>query len=448
MKLLQQVVSKNNYNKKDVSACENFLEINKDILNKLDKLDNRRKNTQTRNLIKAYLSYNDCLNKLCKTNKIKKAMIVNKDEILRDAFNNYIDEYLDNFQYGYKSLNKAVEEEIKDHVSYKLSEYVPSYHSHQEGKLHFLKTVGEEEKRYFGLELESKGDIENACLIEQFKNLFSPEEDGSLTEQGFELVSEPMTLKYLYKNKSKIDSMLKILIKNGQYIDEDCGFHVHVSRNAFTKGSLLRLVKIVSEFKQDFETFARRKESEDYARYVEYEPKFLWFKGDSFADTYDISRYQAINFQNKKTVEFRMFAGTLDTTEIYATIELVNNLINITNDKTIKSFEFKDLLIGKNIKKYLNNNNFLFSSKVIRLDEDNETSLEEISDLEREYENINISINTRAKKMIISKTDSFDFVEIDKYKMVKYKNDTVASQTILSPSFNQYSLRSIVEKLA
>lgn len=424
MELITQIADKNNISKKEVLACEKFFKINKPLLNSLEKDGKRRYNVQTKNLIKGFFIYDEIIKKQCKTKKWRKELKLNKEKLLKETFEQYLADYHRGYEHGYRSLNKAIKDTITDNINNALSEYVPAYHSHQEEELKFLKVIGEDTNRYFGLELESKGDLENACMIENYKYLFSPEEDGSLSQEGFELVSEPMTLKYLYKNKSKIDNMLKVLKNNKQTIDDDCGFHIHVSRKAFERGSLIRLVQIVSFFKEDIETFARREENVSYAKYFEYNPEFLWFKNSKSVKQYSQTRYQAVNFENKDTVEFRMFKGTLDTTEIYATIEFVNNLVDFTNNKSLDEFSFNDLLEGKNIKKYLANNRFKFKNKTIKLNKQKiERGIEVIEDLNNSNLNINISIDTKAKKIIVSKPNSFRFLEIDKNILIEHNFD-------------------------
>lgn len=98
---------------------------------------------------------------------------------------------------------------------------------------------------FLGFELESVfsgGQIRGASLAHDTldKRVIS-KADGSLPSNGIEIVSAPGTLDFW--KEMKLDTKLEILREEGfrSYIHPQCGFHIHVSRNAL---SVLDLFKI------------------------------------------------------------------------------------------------------------------------------------------------------------------------------------------------------------
>ena len=70
---------------------------------------------------------------------------------------------------------------------------------------------------------------------------------------------------------------------------------------------------------------------------------------------YNLDRYHAINLTNRKTIEFRMFRGTLKSETFFATLQLVDTIVRYVKDHTnndIQSLQFTDLLITDESKSY------------------------------------------------------------------------------------------------
>ena len=95
-------------------------------------------------------------------------------------------------------------------------------------------------KRYFGVELEvDEGgkDNDNAATLKSIANVHEEniyiKSDGSL-EDGFEIVSHPMTLEY-HAEEMNWKELLREAVSMGyrSHQTSTCGLHVHVNRNAF-----------------------------------------------------------------------------------------------------------------------------------------------------------------------------------------------------------------------
>lgn len=171
----------------------------------------------------------------------------------------------------------------------------------------------------FELELESVREVAGSVaqdLIDRFdedEDVFYCKHDGSLND-GFEIVSHPMTLR-AHKTMDYED-ILSFLKKAGckSHNTTTCGLHVHVSRSFFAMSETVKLGLFVYFNKVRLENFARRTES-SYAKFKPVPSSNLQAAG------YSEDRYEAINFENARTIEFRLFKGTLNFETFMATLE-------------------------------------------------------------------------------------------------------------------------------
>jgi hypothetical protein len=122
-----------------------------------------------------------------------------------------------------------------------------------------------------------------------------------------------------------------------------CGLHVHINRSFMDRRfadaavlthapselasmSLLKLVCFVYGHSTEFVKLARRN-CEQYARItaVTAPKSFANLKREVLLKPgSDLNRYQALNFRNAHTVEWRLFQGTLKEETFLATLELVD----------------------------------------------------------------------------------------------------------------------------
>lgn len=199
---------------------------------------------------------------------------------------------------------------------------------------------------YLGFELEI-GGVSNSDKIEASRRFSDPcedeyvfKEDGSIPEYGFEVVSQPMTLLY-HKQEANWKKLLSDFSNFGfrshDLGPDGCGLHVHVSRNFMNSWRWILVDWFINKYQAQWEILARREECH-WARFkhadgTEKPLKEVYGKSDS--------RYQAVNFCNYNTVEFRLFRGTLKYSTFIATLELVDGVVHWA-----KQVKVHDLLVG------------------------------------------------------------------------------------------------------
>lgn len=228
------------------------------------------------------------------------------------------------------------------------------------------RMLGNDSNLRFGFELEveqQNSDVyvntaaKKVCEI--MNNDVICSHDGSL-DCGFEIVSHPMTFNYLLSKQDNILEMLKYLSTSGYRSHEPktCGLHVHVTRNALgtTMEEVDRVINnilmIFENFIEELTLFSRRAESQ-LDRWAQFISKYSGFNGEILSMKFISdkkntgSRYMAVNLNNRNTIEFRLFRGTLNPNTFMATMYLLNNIIKKAQQKTINGLTW-DKLIGKN----------------------------------------------------------------------------------------------------
>jgi hypothetical protein len=180
--------------------------------------------------------------------------------------------------------------------------------------------------------------------------------DGSLSN-GFEIVSQPAKLE-VHLNEIPWKKAFEYLKKQGYESDNTstCGLHVHINR-LFLGKTYRSIINVESRILFFFESFwhylvkfSRRTQYELdrwCARYetIDYEQAIMWNNE---------SRYYALNFQNRATIEFRIFKGTLDYNTFMATLQLVYHIVKYCKKfgkKTIQQrgwYGFLNFIIEQN----------------------------------------------------------------------------------------------------
>jgi len=155
------------------------------------------------------------------------------------------------------------------------------------------------------------------------------EKDGSL-RNGFEIITQPMSLPMIaetfgFLNDSRLTNGLK------SHNTETCGLHVHVSRRGMTNLQISKMVCFVNDPENRWliEAIARRY-SNGFCRI---HPKKL---GNAYVS---MDRYEAINLTNRRTIEFRIFRGTLKYDAVIAAAQFVHALVEFTRpaESSLKS---------------------------------------------------------------------------------------------------------------
>lgn len=189
-----------------------------------------------------------------------------------------------------------------------------------DGEEHVSKTYPSRDNTlYMGVELEvemsRKATITKSQAVEKVYMATEGRaivvHDGSL-DNGFEIVSVPATLSYHYDIWEELctGELRKQLVS---FIRETCGLHIHMSKNAFTDYTLGMFITFInSPSNSGFVSLIAGRDPQHYCKRAE--TKITKGKHrDTFVDKSNRShdKYYATNLLNSKTLEVRMFKGTL-----------------------------------------------------------------------------------------------------------------------------------------
>lgn len=217
--------------------------------------------------------------------------------------------------------------------------------------------------RFFGVELEVDDAGEsnaNAAKILDVANSGGErvyiKHDGSLNE-GFEIVTHPMTLDYHLKEMPWVEVLAKA--REMGYLSHQagtCGLHVHINRTAFGETEAEQdevIARLLYFFEKHFEEllkFSRRSSSQLKkwaARYgLREHPKEILdhAKGDCRGE-----RYTCVNLTNYHTIECRMWRGTLKLNTLIATLQLLDRICDVAlyfSDEEIKAMSWTTFAVG------------------------------------------------------------------------------------------------------
>ena len=202
---------------------------------------------------------------------------------------------------------------------------------------------GEDHSLFMGIELEVDEGGESCYNAQQIIDIANDnsehiycKHDGSL-DDGFEIVSHPMTLNY-HQNEMNWRVVLAKAIELGytSHNAGSCGLHIHCNRSFFGEDydeqelAVGRIIFITERFWNELVKFSRRTQG-SLNRWA---AKYATIS-ETVSETYskakdrDLGRYVAVNLQNYHTIEFRMFRGTLRYDTFIATLQLVDEICRL-----------------------------------------------------------------------------------------------------------------------
>ena len=209
----------------------------------------------------------------------------------------------------------------------------------------FYGELSEWVKGYYGLELEIDDGEDRREAARAIQDAGGDcvylKNDGSLSSDGFEIVTHPATLEH-HMNDMPWREIISAA-RDYDYTSHDagtCGLHIHASRTLFgdrktTQDLNIAKCILLIDFwwEQYIVPFSRRdyEQLNDWAK----KPDAKIMASDSEYEAIckakqsgEYSRYKAVNLKNRHTVEFRFFRGTLRRDTIIASIQFVDTLIN------------------------------------------------------------------------------------------------------------------------
>ncbi len=213
---------------------------------------------------------------------------------------------------------------------------------------------------FYGIELEidkggERNDYAESILnvANKDNNYLYAKHDGSI-DDGFEIVSHPMTLEY-HTNTMNWSDVMEMALSLGYRSHQTytCGLHIHVNRNAFGENydtqedAISRIVHFVEMHWNELLKFSRRTEANMdrwASRYGIANTAKDTYKN---AKTKHCGRYVAVNLENYATIEFRLFRGTLKYKTFLATLQLVDEICSLAlklSDKELESMSWSDFV--------------------------------------------------------------------------------------------------------
>lgn len=193
----------------------------------------------------------------------------------------------------------------------------------------------------YGLEIEIAFENSN----DQYESLRVPKNtfpygtiwksDSSIPTREFpfgaELVSAPMTLKFLRSSKSPFTETLNALSEKGAQTPYSCGMHVHVSAEGLTTTELYKLLILCRVMHHELFKFSGRSERtfNEYSR--------LYGDIDDFL-VGQIGIRGIFSFSGLTrggTIECRLFHSTLNPMLVIANVELVDTLLAFVVDTPV-----------------------------------------------------------------------------------------------------------------
>jgi len=193
---------------------------------------------------------------------------------------------------------------------------------------------------YFGVELEV-GNSNNArelcrglARIGEIEKLMYAKRDGSLCEEGVELVTHPCSYNYHMNDFPWEDICDVIYDYDGTNIG--AGLHIHMSRNAMSASTQKRIVYFINRYPKFFTAFARRSEDEvlDWCNFIGTNITATTYSkalNTLFENAESSSRYTATNLQNINTIEVRIFKADYDESYIRRCIDILNGIYLMAN---------------------------------------------------------------------------------------------------------------------
>ena len=250
----------------------------------------------------------------------------------------------------YQNEPDEYDEDDEDNSSY---ENIGTYHSSKRVLGHIPSSFDNRTPRVLlGLELEMEckdgkqdkderaGHLLN-CLGRYRNSQYALcEEDGSLDE-GFEMVTGYTGLDV---HKEQLQFFKRSFSGMSSHNTETCGLHVHICKSDMTTLHGAKMVFFINDASNHslIKAIARR-DSAGYAKIKDKKTDKSWIK-DAIKNTKDkkyqlrglnSDRYEALNFNNDRTIEFRLFKGTLKYDSIMACLEFTYATWHFCKDASI-----------------------------------------------------------------------------------------------------------------
>lgn len=222
----------------------------------------------------------------------------------------------------------------------------------------FLSAKSEHsEKLFFGTEceIEVQGNLDKCSKIlnKNLSDLVYLKSDGSISH-GFEIVSYAMTYKKWYNSLKRFKKNFQAVINKGGFSESahTTGLHIHLSRDGFKDRKHLARFARCFYLDKDLSREVACREFNTYAQWNDFRQTQEDYFEQQLRELYSTfdDRYHIVNFRNNKTVEIRMFNGTLRADVIFAYIQFCKLLVDYSRVNTVVDKKSMITYIKKNAK--------------------------------------------------------------------------------------------------
>jgi hypothetical protein len=198
--------------------------------------------------------------------------------------------------------------------------------------------------RHYGIELEVNASADKAEDIgERLGEHAYLKHDGSLTN-GFEIVTHPHSRKAMRELWTEFfDKPVRGVTS---YKTGECGLHVHIERKGIDDAHLRRMVVFVNAPQNTpfIERIAQRTSN-----------SFCEIKNKTLTTALmNESRYEALNLNNRRTIELRIFRGSYRLDRVLKALDFADALVEFTRDRSYQELTVKAFTewLGKRVNQY------------------------------------------------------------------------------------------------
>lgn len=213
------------------------------------------------------------------------------------------------------------------------NEYIHDYFYKPSPEFHSLDY--ESTNFFIGVELEICGRGFGNCATELFEKcpFVYCKEDGSLSEDGIEIVSHPATFLY-HTTTDDWKNIFEILEVNNMNDITNCGLHFHISKDSLNFENMRVLDYFVNNNADLMEETGGRK----LGSYCHQRSKDL----DSWGLCNNSSHGDSVNLSNQNTVEIRFCKSTPDFYTFIKRLTFIYNIVNFCKSVTFKDITSKN----------------------------------------------------------------------------------------------------------
>ena len=226
---------------------------------------------------------------------------------------------------------------------------IGSYHSSKRKLGHIPSEFDQRKKPIFlGLELEMEINEDNYSRSDRAEVLLDAignhkghlyacaESDGSL-DYGFEIVTGYTGLDV---HREQLEFFKSPFRGAKSHDTRTCGLHIHICKSDMSVLHGAKMVFFINDdANHDLIKAIARRDASSFAKLRDKKSDKSWLKDArryqakrDYLKNLNSDRYEALNFQNEKTIEFRLFKGTLKYETIMACLEFTYSTWFFTRD--------------------------------------------------------------------------------------------------------------------